>query len=145
MSSALTLSRVGTNRGRSTTGYPNGGVDHRGGRGGSTAPPPPPRPSKRLVLCEDGTWLNSDSNNLGDELREPSNVTRISRAVRSVSRDGIPQVVYYHFGVGAGGSLVDKIYGGISGEGRIELVIVVLWSAGRVANGLLMHEVNRSV
>ena len=114
MSSALTLSRVDSSRGRSTTGHPNGNGHERVPNSAGA----PPRPSKRLILCEDGTWLNSDSDRLRSGLEDPSNVTRISRAIRSVSRDGIPQVVYYHFGVGAGGSLVDRIYGGLSGEGE---------------------------
>jgi hypothetical protein len=47
----------------------------------------------------------------------PSNVVRLARAIRPVSRDGIPQVVNYHVGVGVGGGVVDKVYGGVSGEG----------------------------
>ncbi|KAF2718853.1 hypothetical protein K431DRAFT_229884 [Polychaeton citri CBS 116435] len=81
-----------------------------------------PRPSKRLILCEDGSWLNAQSNSLKNSLAIPSNVTRLSRAVKAHSRDGIPQVVYYHFGVGASGGIVDKIYGGISGDGLAEIV-----------------------
>ena len=34
-----------------------------------------------------------------------------------MSRDGIPQVVNYHVGVGVGGGVVDKVFGGVSGEG----------------------------
>jgi uncharacterized protein (DUF2235 family) len=47
-----------------------------------------------------GTWLNSDSGSLkgGDDLA--SNVTRISRAIKPASSDAIPQIVYYHYGVG---------------------------------------------
>jgi uncharacterized protein (DUF2235 family) len=47
-----------------------------------------------------GTWLNSDSGSLkgGDDLA--SNVTRISRAIKPASSDSIPQIVYYHYGVG---------------------------------------------
>lgn len=69
-----------------------------------------------------GTWLNSDAGNLRGEIVNPSNVTRISRAIKPRSSDGIPQVVYYHFGVGASGGIVDRIYGGVSGEGLAEIV-----------------------
>ncbi|QIW95166.1 hypothetical protein AMS68_000684 [Peltaster fructicola] len=68
------------------------------------------------------SWLNSDSGSLKGALSIPSNVTRLSRAVRPQSSDGIPQVVYYHFGVGASGGVVDRIYGGASGAGLAEIV-----------------------
>jgi hypothetical protein len=50
---------------------------------------------------------------MNGEIAVPSNVTRLSRAIKPISRDGIPQIVYYHFGVGGGGGLVDKIVGGM--------------------------------
>lgn len=51
----------------------------------------------------------------------PSNVTRISRAIKPLSVDGIPQVVYYHWGVGGGGGFGNKLLG-ISGGGLAEIV-----------------------
>ncbi|KAK5118008.1 hypothetical protein LTR62_004052 [Meristemomyces frigidus] len=81
-----------------------------------------PPPSKRLILCEDGTWLNSDSGHLKGSLAIPSNITRLSRAIKPVSSDGIPQVVYYHYGVGAGGGVVEKVTSGFSGAGLSEIV-----------------------
>ena len=101
MSRVSTGTRTNTNQQRA----PNG------------ASGPRPRPSKRLILCEDGTWLNSDAGSLRGALAIPSNITRISRAIKPMSSDGIPQIVYYHFGVGAGGGVVDRIYGGVSGDG----------------------------
>ncbi|KAK5125780.1 hypothetical protein LTR85_012056 [Meristemomyces frigidus] len=68
-----------------------------------------------------GTWLDSDSGSLKGALAIPSNITRLSRAIRSQSSDGIPQVVYYHFGVGAGGGLLDKFMGA-TGGGLAEIV-----------------------
>ena len=59
-----------------------------------------------------GTWLNSDNGLLNGQLEVPSNVTRISHAIKPVSWNGVTQVVYYHFGVGGGGSIYDKIIGG---------------------------------
>lgn len=81
--------------------------------------PPRPRPSKRLILCEDGTWQNSEGNISQGGNAPPSNVVRLARAIRPMSRDGIPQIVNYHVGVGATGGVVDKVYGGISGEGEL--------------------------
>ena len=43
------------------------------------------------------------------ELAIPSNVTRISRAIKPETVDGIPQVVYYHFGVGSQGGMLDRV------------------------------------
>lgn len=80
-----------------------------------------PLPSKRLILCEDGTWLNSDSGSLQGSLNIPSNVTRISRCIKPISAQGIPQVVYYHYGVGAGGGFLNKL-AGLSGAGLGEIV-----------------------
>ena len=43
-----------------------------------------------------------------------------------MSRDGIPQVVNYHVGVGVAGGVIDKVYGGISGEGECFCLFVRL-------------------
>ncbi|KAF2500618.1 hypothetical protein BU16DRAFT_502560 [Lophium mytilinum] len=72
---------------------------------------------KRLIVACDGTWLNADNGLINGKLSIPSNVTRISRAIRPVSMDGVPQIVYYHFGVGAKGGVVDRVVGGAIGEG----------------------------
>jgi uncharacterized protein (DUF2235 family) len=53
--------------------------------------------------------LNSDDGMQNGELAIPSNVTRLSRAIKSLSDDGIPQIVYYHYGVGSQGGIVDKV------------------------------------
>lgn len=79
------------------------------------------QPSKRLILCEDGTWLDSDSSSVKGSISIPSNVTRISRAIKAVSSDGIPQVVYYHFGVGGSGGWLNKI-AGFNGAGIDEII-----------------------
>jgi hypothetical protein len=90
--------------------------------------PPRPRPSKRLILCEDGTWQNSDGNISQGGNAPPSNVVRLARAIRPMSRDGIPQVVNYHVGVGVSGGVLDKVYGGISGEGGfVDFLFLVLF------------------
>ncbi|KAL2355458.1 hypothetical protein BJ546DRAFT_688960 [Cryomyces antarcticus] len=77
---------------------------------------------KRLVLACDGTWLDSDNGNVKMELVMPSNVTRITRAIKARSSDGIPQIVDYYHGVGSQGGIVDRVYGGATGEGLAENV-----------------------
>ncbi|ORY14348.1 hypothetical protein BCR34DRAFT_239230 [Clohesyomyces aquaticus] len=72
---------------------------------------------KRLIVACDGTWLNSDNGLVNGKISVPSNVTRLSRAIKPVSQDGIPQIVYYHFGVGTQGGIVDRVVGGTVGEG----------------------------
>jgi uncharacterized protein (DUF2235 family) len=41
---------------------------------------------------------------------------RVAQAVKPVSSDGIPQVVYYNAGVGSGGP-IDRFLGGVFGAG----------------------------
>lgn len=67
---------------------------------------------KRIILCADGTWLSSDS---GDK-SAPSNVAKIARAIASSGPDRkgaiVPQIVYYHSGLGSGDLPLQKaIYG----------------------------------
>ena len=50
---------------------------------------------KRLVICLDGT-----ANNIIGTDQIPTNVVRLSRCVADISSDGVPQQVYYHYGVG---------------------------------------------
>ncbi|KAL9096773.1 MAG: hypothetical protein Q9165_001261 [Trypethelium subeluteriae] len=79
-------------------------------------------PSKRIIIAADGTWLDADNGHLNGELNIPSNITRLTRAVKTTSSDGIPQVVYYHFGVGSQGGVVDRVVGGATGQGLSENV-----------------------
>lgn len=72
---------------------------------------------KRLIVACDGTWLNSDNGMLGGKLAVPSNVTRISRAIKAVSQDGVPQIVNYHMGLGTQGSKGYRLISGTTGEG----------------------------
>ncbi|KAA8568363.1 hypothetical protein EYC84_007399 [Monilinia fructicola] len=48
-------------------------------------------------------------------LQTPSNVTRLSRALRRYGRDGTHQIIYYHSGVGTGSTMMDTISGGMLG------------------------------
>ncbi|EPS30299.1 hypothetical protein PDE_05250 [Penicillium oxalicum 114-2] len=81
-------------------------------------------PGKRLLVCLDGTWVNSDegynrptSSDHNYSLQVPSNVTRLYRALRKTGLDGMSQIVYYHAGVGTSGSFLDELAGGIFGAG----------------------------
>jgi Uncharacterized alpha/beta hydrolase domain (DUF2235) len=65
---------------------------------------------KRLVICYDGTW------NALTIPEEVTNVVRVAQAVKSVTDDGVTQVVYYNAGVGNGGP-VDRVLGGVFGAG----------------------------
>lgn len=64
---------------------------------------------KRLVICSNGTWQSLSS-------PYPTNVVKISQAVKPKSSDGISQDILYDDGIGTGDSL-DKIHGGITGQG----------------------------
>jgi len=68
---------------------------------------------KRLVVCCDGTWNDADS------AAEFTNVVRIARAIKPADSrvaPAIPQVVYYHSGVGTSDAL-DRVVGGAVGLG----------------------------
>ncbi|KAL9612305.1 MAG: hypothetical protein Q9167_003084 [Letrouitia subvulpina] len=81
----------------------------------ATSFPPPTR--KRLIACCDGTWLDASSSLMNKKLPIPSNVTRISHAVKAKSSDGVPQVVFYQPGVGSEGNIVNRVIGGATAEG----------------------------
>ena len=64
-------------------------------------------------MCCDGTWNDADS------AAEFTNVVRIARAIRPIddrSSPAIPQIVYYHSGVGTSDA-VDRLMGGAVGLG----------------------------
>ena len=68
---------------------------------------------KKLIVCCDGAWndrISSDS--------PLTNVSRISRLITDTDDDGIPQVVYYHTGVGSGTSPAGNVVDGMSGRGE---------------------------
>ncbi|OLN93968.1 hypothetical protein CCHL11_03477 [Colletotrichum chlorophyti] len=84
---------------------------------------------KRLIVCCDGTWMNSQSGyvkptlwNPKGQLQIPSNVTRISRCFRRKCSDGRVQVIEYESGVGTGSNTLDTLTGGAFGIGLAERV-----------------------
>lgn len=83
---------------------------------------------KRIILCLDGTWVNSDKGynppslqNPNTTLQVPSNVTRVYRALKKRGLDGKLQVLYYQPGVGSTGNITDMITGGLFGAGVSEV------------------------
>lgn len=66
--------------------------------------------------------MDSDNGLQDGKLVPPSNVTRLTRAIRSTSSEGISQIVYYQSGVGSTGTLGNKVFGGGLGLGVAENV-----------------------
>ena len=65
---------------------------------------------KRLVICCDGTWQKLEN-------EYPSNVIKITQAVKSIATGNIPQILFYSPGVGTDDYLIDKLGGGAFGWG----------------------------
>jgi uncharacterized protein (DUF2235 family) len=81
---------------------------------------------KKLIVCCDGTWMNSDSGwvkgkgGSSGHPQTPSNVTRIARAMKDQDDAHHQQIVYYQAGIGTGVGLYDHIIGGGTGAGLAE-------------------------
>ncbi|KAH0535942.1 hypothetical protein FGG08_007162 [Glutinoglossum americanum] len=85
---------------------------------------------KRLIVCCDGTWMNSDRGIDPDTggPQAPSNVTRLVRSLKSEALENpgdpnsnyITQLKYYQAGVGTGIGLWDRFVGGGTGLGLSE-------------------------
>ncbi|KZL84210.1 hypothetical protein CI238_11757, partial [Colletotrichum incanum] len=95
----------------------------------TTQPAPMNYSPKRLIVCCDGTWMNSESGYVKPtlwkrkgSLQIPSNVTRISRCFRRRCSDGRVQVIEYESGVGTGSNTLDALTGGAFGLGLGERV-----------------------
>jgi len=85
-----------------------------------------PRLPKKLVVCCDGTWQDSDNGWIKGSwgkpgrMQTPSNVTQISRAITPEDSAHHPQIVYYQNGIGTGIGLYDHFVGGAIGVGLSE-------------------------
>ena len=66
---------------------------------------------KRLVVCCDGTWNDSD------EGTGYTNVARLAWAIKPVDAKGVPQIVFYQSGVGTQGDKISQIASGALGMG----------------------------
>lgn len=71
---------------------------------------------KRIVLCADGTWNETEEVSKETGRPQPTNVVKVARAVKVRASDGVDQVVYYHKGVGTLGK-TDQWTGGAFGNG----------------------------
>lgn len=58
---------------------------------------------KRIVICADGTW-NRPEEDISKDF--PTNVLRLARAIDPYGADGVPQQVFYDWGIG---SYYDKV------------------------------------
>jgi uncharacterized protein (DUF2235 family) len=67
-------------------------------------------PCRKLIVCCDGTW------NEPYQEGAPTNVVKMVRAIRPVDAQGVPQIIFYHPGVGTGNWL-DRFMGGTMGFG----------------------------
>lgn len=83
---------------------------------------------KRLIIACDGTWVNSDNGFVRDSwlpwkttgtLAVSSNITRICRALKPETEDGIQQIIYYQAGLASQGSFWSYV-GGFVGAGVSE-------------------------
>ena len=63
-------------------------------------------------VCPSGTWLDASMGLSSGKLPIPSNVTRISEAIKPMSSRGIHQVVFYQAGIGSTGNLLNRVIGG---------------------------------
>ncbi|KAI7004809.1 hypothetical protein KC355_g8525 [Hortaea werneckii] len=83
---------------------------------------------KKLIVCCDGTWMDADNGWVKGKwgqpghLQNPTNVTRIVRAIASEDKGHHPQIVYYQAGIGTGIGLYNQIVGGGTGLGLAENV-----------------------
>ncbi len=66
---------------------------------------------KRIVICADGTW-NRPEEDLNKDF--PTNVLRLARAIKPIGSDGVPEQVFYDWGVG---SYYNQVVGGATGKG----------------------------
>ncbi|KAF2717279.1 hypothetical protein K431DRAFT_288659 [Polychaeton citri CBS 116435] len=84
------------------------------------------RVSKKLIVCCDGTWMDRDNGwdpgrwGSSGHLQNPSNVTRLARAIRPEDDGHHPQIAYYQAGVGTSIGLYDQLVGGGTGLGLSE-------------------------
>jgi len=67
--------------------------------------------NKKIVICADGTW-NKPEEDLNKDF--PTNVLRLSRAIKPFGKNNVPQQVFYDWGIG---SYHDSFVAGTTGSG----------------------------
>lgn len=81
---------------------------------GTSADGRPAYRRKRIVICADGTW-NTPAGRRDEDAS--TNVWRMFELVTDRAADGMPQLKYYHAGVGTTGSKLQRLVDGASGRG----------------------------
>ena len=71
---------------------------------------------KKIIICCDGTWNKPDQKSNKFNVRKPTNITKLSRALKTTCDNKEAQVCYYDTGVGTG-NILDKYLGGGTGQG----------------------------
>src|SRR2546425_9599178 len=69
---------------------------------------------KRIVVCADGTWNTPRERDSSGPT--PTNVWLFYQLIPILASDDLPQLAFYHAGVGTGG-FVDRVVGGAFGVG----------------------------
>ena len=75
--------------------------------------------ARRLIICSDGTWNSPDDVDRGKV--KPTNITKLSRAIKPLDSKGDSQIVFYDEGVGTGWG--QRFIGGITGKGLSDNVL----------------------
>lgn len=65
---------------------------------------------KKLIVCCDGTWNTPDQHE--GEILTPTNVLRLYNTILPSAGENIPQLKYYHPGVGTTGNGLLKLVDG---------------------------------
>ncbi len=74
-----------------------------------------PRGAKRIVICADGTWNTPKEVRPGGEA--PTNVWLLYQMVKNADAEGVPQLKFYHAGVGTQRSFIKRVSDGMTGRG----------------------------
>jgi len=77
---------------------------------------------KHLIVCCDGTWNTPEQSENGQIC--PTNVVKMASALTPLARDGTPQIVFYHDGVGtSSGFDLSHWIGGAFGAGLSKIIL----------------------
>ena len=71
---------------------------------------------KRIVVCADGTWNTPKKKDHGDE-SAATNVWLTYKLIKHHDSGGMPQLKYYHAGIGTGGNWLRRAFEGATGGG----------------------------
>lgn len=70
---------------------------------------------KRIAIFCDGTWNTPDKSEKGFLCQ--TNVVKMAGALKPVSSDGTPQILYYDTGIGSSGGVLARVFDGATGTG----------------------------